>query len=302
MRSCAFFAFFLFFRATVFSQCCSQGNPINGTTNVGTVDKGNLRVILAHRYNFGDTYFENHTKTDYRLAEESNYNYSSTIISYGLTQKLTLETELGYFINKTLAYKYFIKTNKGFNNAVLSAKYALYKNAESGIEITPALGFKAPFSFERQSQDNVMLPFELQTSTLAYGAVTQLFILKKFKEGKSSLILFNRNELNTETQYSYRYGNNYSFSLFFNSTLNKRLVLVAQTRAEYKAPDIRNTNEEVMNTGGYVVFVSPQISYEIAPKFYFYMFADMPVYRHFYGRQLSAKYGISVSLIKNFCL
>jgi hypothetical protein len=284
------------------AQCCSQGSPVNGTTNVGTVDKNNLRIILAHRYNFGNTYYDHTNKTDFKIAEESNFNYSSSIISYGLLKKLTIETELGYFINKTLKYTNTTKVNYGFNNIVGSIKYALYKNTDKRIEITPAVGVKIPIETERRVINGVKYPYDIQTSTLAYGLVSQLFFLKRFANNKTSWVLYNRNENNFNCiAEEYRYGSTYSLSSFLSHLFTQRIILTLQMRADYKEADFQ-FNSNVKNTGGLVGSVSPQLSYEIAPKFFFYTLVDLPVYRNFNGRQLSSKYAISVSLIKNFCL
>lgn len=292
----------VFFTNLLTAQCCSQGSPVNGTTNVGTVDKNNLRIILAHRYNYGNTYYDHSHKTDFRIAEKSNFNYTSTIISYGLSKKLTVETELGYFINKTLEYTYTTKTNYGFNNIVGSVKYALYKNTDKRIEITPAIGIKIPIETERRVINGVKFPYDIQTSTLAYGAVSQLFFLKRFANNKTSLVLYNRNENNFNcVAEEYRYGSTYSLSSFVSHLFTQRIILTLQMRADYKEADFQ-FNNNVKNTGGIVGYVSPQLSYEIVPKFFFYTLVDFPVYRNFNGRQLSSKYALSVSLIKNFCL
>ncbi|NUM50135.1 MAG: hypothetical protein HUU48_03380 [Flavobacteriales bacterium] len=297
-----FFSLYFLFANFLNAQCCSQGSPINGTTNVGTVDKNNVRIILAHRYNYGNTYYDHTNKTDFKIAEESNFNYTSTIISYGLMKKLTLEAEVGYFFNKTLKYSFSTKTNYGFNNVVGTIKYALYKNTEKRIEITPAIGVKLPVETERRVINNVTYPYDIQTSTLAYGVVSQLFFLKRFSNNKTSLVLYNRNENNFDCiAEEYRYGSTYSLSSFVSHLFTPRIILTLQTRADYKEADFQ-FEKNVKNTGGFVGSVSPQVSYEIAPKFFFYSLIDIPIYRNFNGRQLSSKYSFSVSLIKNFCL
>ena len=92
---------------TAFSQCACGGGaavggltPLGGTTNVGLVKKSNLRISAFYSYTSGETYFERDIKAGMGNIESFNTHYLSLIAGYGLTKKLTLEGEIGFFPGK----------------------------------------------------------------------------------------------------------------------------------------------------------------------------------------------------------
>ena len=60
-----------------------------------------LRVNALYKYGFFETYYHNNVKlVNYGPIKNMSYNYTSLVLGYGLTKRLTLEHEAGYFINK----------------------------------------------------------------------------------------------------------------------------------------------------------------------------------------------------------
>ena len=86
------------------AQCLTSVNPVGGSNNLLALDRNTLRVISFYRFNYGNRYFEGDKLSDFDLIRSANYNYAGTIAGFGLTEKITLESELGYFINKTQNY------------------------------------------------------------------------------------------------------------------------------------------------------------------------------------------------------
>ena len=87
------------------AQCLSSVNPVGGTNNLLVLEKNSLRVISFYKYGRGTRYFEGNKPSDYSSISpiyRAYYNYLSAIVGYGLTKKLTIEMETGYFFNKTL--------------------------------------------------------------------------------------------------------------------------------------------------------------------------------------------------------
>ena len=86
----------------IFAQCfTSPGNPIGGVANTGTIRKHGFRVITFYRFSKSDQYREGSEKVDMVKVDKAVYNYLGMILGYGITKNLTVETEIGYFINKT---------------------------------------------------------------------------------------------------------------------------------------------------------------------------------------------------------
>lgn len=299
---CFFFSPFLWREGggEAVAQCCSA-NPVAGTINVGVLNKKSARVISYYRHSYSDTYFHDNMRSDLNLIT-ANYNYIGSIVSYGITSKVTAETELGYFINKSEEFNIeppFTLKGLGFNNAIISLKYPIYKKTELEIEFTAAAGIKFPFTKEHRVIDGVRLPQAVQSSTGAYGTVGQLMFYKGYVSKGLGFFFIHRFETNGTNTVEYKFGNSYITSFFVSKSLNNQWAGILQIRNENRARDIRD-NKIVEVSGGYLLFVATQINYTIAQKWNISLLADIPVYRYYNGTQLGNKYAFAVTLMKDF--
>ena len=91
-----------------------MGTPSGASQYVGILNKNHLRIIVTFgRHNFLDTYYQgSHISTDPSLLQKSFYNYSGLTLSFGITKRVTLESDNGYFINKTQIFN--LKTKSTF--------------------------------------------------------------------------------------------------------------------------------------------------------------------------------------------
>lgn len=289
--------------SVVLGQCCSPGNPVAGSANLGVVGKKNLRVISFFRNSYSDQYYEGAKKSDYRLLKRAGFNYLGAILGYGITPKLTAEIEAGYFIQKYQVYNLseeYRLNGRGFASGVISGKYNIFSNFEKGWEITLGAGAKVPFSQNPISEDNVLLPQELQPTSGAFGGVTHLFTSKSFLDKTVWLILLNRSEFNGANPQKYRYGNSSTTSLVASKRFKDKLALLLALRHEYRDFDKRNDITQT-STGGNYLFLTPQINYNLFEWNVSCLF-DLPIYRKVNGRQLAGKYAFSITLLKSFCL
>lgn len=298
LMSCLFFPF-LWRGADVSAQCCSA-NPVAGSVNIGTLTKNTFRTITYYRYSFSDTYFDGDKHSDFNFVKNASYNFVSSILSYGVSNKITVETELGYYINKSEVFNTkpeYISKGWGFSNGVLSLKYGIFKKNE--IELTAAAGAKFPFTRKQQTIDGVELPQTAQPSTGAFGFVGQFFISKSWaKKGLRSFLIY-RTEINGTNSVEYKTGTSYSTSLFISKSMNYHWMGILQIRNESRERDVRE-NKTIAASGGTVFFVSPQINYTITQKWNISALVDFPVYRYYNGTQLSNKYAFSVNITKDF--
>ncbi|MBI3502329.1 MAG: hypothetical protein HY063_11095 [Bacteroidetes bacterium] len=290
-----------------FSQCCSPGNPVGGTTNIGVLDKKTLRVITFYRHSYSDTYYSGDSKSDFSFVKNASFNYAGLVLGYGLLKKLTLETELGYFINKTQTYNIepaYTNTGFGFNNTVLSLKYNLISKTEKPFEWTVGAGAKIPFSKEFQIVDNSELPRDVQPSTHAFGIVAQSFLYRGFPEKRLRLFFISRYEYNFTDTKNYMYGNVLFSSFFIAKKLGtSNWTAILQTRHEWRDYDYKDAsdqNSKINSSGGNLIFISPQINYTVAQKWNLSLLADFPVYHYLNGTQLGNKFSVAVYLSRDF--
>ena len=300
----SFFLLILFLPERMASQCCSTGSPVGASVYVGVLNKYHLRAITYYRYNYSDTYYQDDRKTTEDVPlQYSNYNFIGIALAYGITRRLTVETDAGYFINKTQVFKTIDYTEKGYGLATggITLKYGFFINPMKQIEITGGAGFRYPFSLKPQMVDGVQLSRDVQPSTNAFGASGMLFLNKGFPSITMRIFSINRYDYNFTDQNDYQYGSILLNSLFVAKTVLKNLLALLQLRSEYRTPD-KDHGEKRINSGNYLLLISPQLTYAIAGKWNVSVLVDIPVYKNYQGKQLTPKYSVAVSLTRDFSL
>jgi hypothetical protein len=291
------------------AQCLSSVNPVGGSNNLLVLEKNSLRVISFYRYNYGNSYYEGDKPSDFNLIRSANYNYAGGTIGYGLFEKITIETEVGYFFNKTQHYNFDSPNTlrgSGFSNAILSARYSLLKNDSKRFFISSSLGAKIPFSREPIVRDGVVLPVEVQPTIGAYGMVIQGFMVKESPATGTRYFITGRTELNARNKQDYKLGTSVFTSLFISkhlmfSWLKGDWTTIIQIRNETRGRDQTAAGWKE-SSGSTLFYLSPQINHFINEKWNVSVMIDIPVYQYFNGIQLAAKYGISLNFSRDFRL
>jgi hypothetical protein len=297
---------------TTFSQCCSTGSPVGASVYVGVLNRNTLRVVGYYRYNYSDTYFHNSGKSDENTAlKYARYNFSGIGFGYGLTKRLTVEADFGYFFNKTQQFNDIISQDDsanhgkvkgyGLSNGGITVKYGAYVNPLKQVEITFGAGFRYPFTTNPQVVEGVQLNRDVQPSTNAFAASGMFFFNKGFPAITLRLFSVNRYDYNFEGKDGYKYGNILLNSLFVSKKIVKYFFGILQVRSEWKTND-QDNGEKVVNSGFVLLTVSPTLSYSIAGKWNLTMLCDIPVYKNYYGTQMTPKYSFAVSLSRDFNL
>jgi hypothetical protein len=309
---------FLFFFCIVsvnksIAQCfASPGNPIAGSSNVGVLPHETFRTIAFYQYSLLDKYYKGTEQIDYNASGAvafAFYNYVGTSIAYGVSKKFSIESDIGYFINKTQVYKIlnnYSNTGKGLSNILISGKYNFINNVFKNIELSAGLGVKIPMSTKEKFDDGVSLPIDLYASTGNYGIVGQVFFVKEFDSFSGRFILHNRYEKNINENLGYKFGDAISTSVYFSkhlanqyTRLTKDITIILQARHEYRLKNYRH-NKIVDASGSNNIFIAPQLNYNYKLIWNFSFIFDYPVYQNYNDTQLANTYSISFSITKDF--
>ncbi len=304
--------FFLFFFAEIHAQCFgSPGNPIAGSANLGVLIKKSYRAIIFYKHAELTGYRRGDVKTPYQYVKRAHYNYAGFNMGYGLTKKISLDADMGFYINKTQEYAIadFTHNAYGLSNGSAGIKYNFYLDNVKKLEYTAGINAKFPFAFEPMVTDGVVLPIDVQPSTGNFGLIAQSFFVKQFPEKSVRLIIINRYEKNfNENRQGYTFGDGLSSSVFVSkhlwlkwTSLFKDVTAILQLRHEYKARN-KNFGNLVVNSGSNLVFVSPQLNYNLNKIWNFSAIVDIPCYQYYNGLQLSNKIAFSLSITKDFGL
>lgn len=285
-----------------FSQCCSTGSPAGASVYVGVLNKSSLRSIVYFRHHYSDTYFQGTSKaTEGLQLKSSHYNFIGLALGYGLSNRLTLEADLGYFINKTQVFKIIDDSEKGFglSSGGITLKYGALVRPASMFELTLGAGFRFPFSRIPQRINYVQLSRDVQPSTNAFAVSAMLYLSKGFPGARMRIFSINRFDHNFEDKQQYQYGDILANSVFVSRFLVKNLTGILQLRTELRWKD-NDKGVARANSGNFLVLLSPQLNYALASKWNLSLMTDIPVFKNYNGKQLTPSYSVAVGLTRDF--
>lgn len=294
------------------SQCCaSSGNPIGGTVNIGLLDKHVFRMSTFYRISSSDKYLDGNKLYlgEIGSIKEAVFNYVGILTGYGISDKMTVEMETGYFINKTHIFKFNDEklTGYGLSDLVISVRPRIYYDANKQLKISCSLGTNIPFSRRLQQVNGVTLPIDIQPSTGSFGVVFQSNIIKENSFRSSSFLLVNRIEKYFENKQDYTLGTAYSNSLFFSkyffieSQYLQGWTFVLQLKNQIRAKNLR-TGQSIDASGNCSFFLIPQINLSLPGKWNISTLVDFPVYQYLNEIQLANKISFAISVNKDFSL
>ncbi|MEI7661658.1 MAG: hypothetical protein WCK34_05660 [Bacteroidota bacterium] len=299
------------------AQCCSTGSPVGASVYVGVLGKNYLRAITYFRHSYSDTYYQDdHKSAENSLLYNSSFNYTGISVGYGITKRLTLEADAGYYFDKTQNGHYrlhdstvnFQTRGNGLSNGTITVKYGDYIKPSQQIEITSGLALRFPFSTNPQMKEGVQLNRDVQPSTNAFGISEMIFFSKGFQQITLRIFSINRYDYNFADRQKYKYGNILLNSVFVSKKIFKYCFGIVQIRNEWKTNDKDmslpglNGDHKVTDSGYDLVTVCPQLSYSIAGKWNLTALYDIPVYKKYNGKQMTPAWSFALSLTRDFNL
>lgn len=284
---------------TAYSQCgCIGGaavggsSVLGGTSNIGVLGEGTVRATASIIHSYGNKYFTGSklaTPEKVGMVQEYSALYSGLMLGYGITDRLTIDLELGFFLNKMQDYGTYQPSGSGFSHSTIYGKYNIYSDKYDKLFWSAGLGGKLPIE-----ADNQNLPQNIRTSNGAFGAVFLNYLHKGFIESEMNLIMINRIDINGENNSDYQYGTSFINSVFITKSIIEDLTGILEIRSDVKLRD-RYLDEDVLTSGWNNVILSPQINYTIS-DFNISAFYDIPVYKYYNDTQLTNKQNIGISL------
>ncbi len=283
------------------AQCCSAGNPFF-YGEISSLSKNNLQFVMGYKYSTSHEYYEGNKSINIDFIDKAYFNYITLQSIYGVTQRLTIQADLGYFINKTETYlKEDWSPSKGYGlgDATIYLKYLAYNNFKKQLKIIPSIGITIPIGVFDQEVDHVKLPITVQPSSGSFKYQASLYINKGTSNGRFNFALFGMFEyaqLIDSKNFYYKYGNQVLFSFLTSCKLGNSLSVAIELRNENRGKSLRNNDQIVESSGFNIVYAIPHISYSFSKNWYLAINTDLPVYKYYNGIQMSNTYSVSMRL------
>lgn len=305
LRVIGFLVLFIAFNTNAVAQCCSAGNPFFYGEQASLAKK-DLQFLFGYKYGTSTKYFEGSKPVSIEFVDKAFFNYINFQTQYGITHRLSLQADIGYFINKTEYYSlpgWDTQRGYGIGDLMLTLRYLVYNNYVRKVSITPSISVKFPVGVFDQEVNHVKLPITLQPSSGSFKYALNLYVNKGFKNPRWNLGIFGSFEyaqlINSENFY-YKYGNMLLFSCIGSYQLWNKINLGLELRDEYRGRSKRENDQVVESSGYNILYTIPHISYSISTRWLIAANAEFPVYRYYNGIQMGNTFAVSVRLSYNF--
>lgn len=288
-----------------YSQCCTSGCCTPGTANFGVLEKNDLLFFSFFKRNYSDHYFQGDRPTNFSYLTNDYADYAGANISYGVTDKITVQASLGYFTAKVenfdiplIGQQQFYA--RGLSDLEFFLKYNCFKSKSDVVNITASAGAKIPTGPYNLAVDKVQLTRDVQPGTGAYSGLFIFYLqLKPFKNKKNIILMNSRFDVNGANPQGYQYGFGNTNTISSVVRLSKEISLILMVRNENRDCD-RIKGKNLFSSSSTRVFASPGISALLGHDLIFSFYGDVPIYQYYAGTQLASKYAFSFSLSKLF--
>ncbi len=272
-----------------------------------------LNISSSYMYSFSGTYYKGTEKLDKKYIE-SNFDYASLALSYGLSRALRITADIGYYFDKsqTFVNSDYTRLAQGISDATVGFNFKAYDSDDGMFDIAQSAKVTIPVGQFNQEYDGVILPIDLQPSSGNYRYNLGVIFSKRFSESPFSLMSFDSFEMSQaiETKNTYhKYGNLYNLSLMGICNISPFFTGFLQVRYEIRDRALSGTTSSaagayqysyINSSGGVIAYVSPQISVNVLNGWMFSLQYNYPFYKNVYGlEQLTNRNSISLSLSRS---
>lgn len=309
-------------RVSMAQSCCSggSGSPIAGGTSQGVLDDRQAEVSINFQYTNSKKFLTG-DKESKNFLDNFNSKYLYSRFAYGVSSKLTLSLETGYYFNKTQIglNKRDTLSNSGFGDFIIFPRYSVYThNTEATrTEVTLGLGLKLPIGkyldssvvyTNAQGKDfytpmpPAVMPTTGSNDFIFYGFGYRGYPVKKFRVFAN--LLYVRKGWN---QLGQKFGDYASIGLFAGKTFRRKFGVTLQLKGEWidrmdydkKVDMLATYNLDVTATGGKRLLFVPQLSYSYKTLSAFIL-SEIPLYQYVNGTGIASQYLFTLGLSYRF--
>ena len=292
-----------------YCQCCGAGNPINTVNGESTVKKGRLRLSLDYSHSNSSRYFDGTSESDYDFPGKvgsAGYDFMLVGAGYGITSKLSLQMQIGYYLNKNedfISDLFPDAFSRGVGDLGFSIRHVAYRNLIKEIEVTPFIGLKVPVGKFDCELNGVKLPLSMQPSSgsFKYNAG---FYISWSPSDKLSLQTYNYYEYSqriVSKNFDYKYGDLIFLSISSTFRIIKNAELGLQLGYEYKG-QAKDHGSKLYGTKYNSLKITPQLYFHPSQALQLFVKADFPVWQKTDGLQMVNSWVFQAGLSYNFKL
>jgi len=295
------FVSIFYYTFPVNGQNFAAGNPFLSDAEQSTLQEKELLFSFTYHNAFSTQYFkEDHINHDQNNIKKAYSNYTEFKTAYGFSPKFSASFELGYFLNKTLAYENTSQKGFGLGDAAVYLKYRLIYSKYAKFTLLPAVGIKLPIGVFGQTDGKVNLPLALQPSSGNFKYIVSVYMSKIMNEKLviASLCSYENAQLIDTRNFYFKYGDQWMLAFYADYKFSNSISADMQFRFENKDKSHITFSKIIEASGCKIVFITPQFSYHFNRNWEISVYADLPVYRYYNGIQFAEGYSFSLKVMK----
>lgn len=291
------------------AQCCGAGNPISISNVDQSINRKNLQISFDYRHSKTDTYYEGSNVSDFDFLGKlkyAKYDFMNLGVGYGITNRLTIQGQLGYYIQKK---EDFINENipdvtaSGIGDLALNLSYVLFRDLQRGIELTPFVIVKFPIGKFDCESEGVKLPISMQPSSGSfkysagfsfYSNISQYWYITTYG-------LYEYAQRIVSNNFDYQYGDLFYFNVAAFCRPTENLSLGLQFAYEFQ-DRAKSRGEILVGTKYNLLRITPSIMYKLSKQWQLACFIEVPIWRKVESIQMSNKWALQTKIIYNINL
>ncbi len=283
----------------LFAQCDCPGNVpppmiiISGPINNGKIllDKDEFSINLSYRNSYGDKLLIGDISTISPYNTKYSFNYLGLLAIYGLSDRINLEAETGYFSSKVSNF-YQEYSSDNFSHIALTAKYNLFDDTFTD-EWLVGFGIKFPLNNQKIDTSGIEDPKFLKPANSSMGLI--ISSIYNLPINSKTNILFNaKYDINFKDNDNSKFGNALGTGISCRYNLTSSLNLGLGLSYEYREKDTYH-NSRPTNSGGHIAMISPNLTYRFEFPMYVNLAIPYPIYQYYNGVQSAMKFSFVVS-------
>ncbi|MCK5070594.1 MAG: transporter [Desulfocapsa sp.] len=305
--------------ANAMAQTDSKAGKYTGPKPVAAVNSHNGSLVPVGSYIFINKYF-NVTKDqlysdnnevsftpplDQRAkADAFYYQELQTVFRTGIAKNIDARFIFSTFekrIDRQTATLATTDINKGIGDAKLIARYGLMSQKDSYMNLIAGVGVTVPFgSTDETDNAGKLLPGSMQLGSGSWNPILELGMHKIIRQHWVSAYFSAMFAVEGELgPHDFTRSNAYKYTFAYNYAVSHMWDVGVELNGEIKNEAELNENE-VINTGGHTVFLSPQVHFKFAKNMHLGLCAPIAVYHDLNGPQLGYETSVIAKLSMKF--
>jgi hypothetical protein len=297
-----------------------------GGVSMGVLQQGQFDFSESYQYFYSNTFLAGKQESKSNTVQDLSSRYLYTRLGYGITSKLSVYAELGYFLQKKergfdASRPDYIKQSSGVADLIIFPRYLVYEksSAKTHSELTLGVGLKIPLGNYHDSSTvyidpitgahlKAVSPPTVQTSSGSNDFILYGFYLMELKKQKLKLFSSVTYMHKGYNGMGEKFGDFAAIGVFANRPIGRRLGVTLQARYEWidkmqVSPNVdfvaQGISLEPESTGSKKISLVPQLTYSKKSITLFTLY-DYPLYQYMNGMQLASKHLFTIGINYRF--